>query len=438
MKGRFPRTRQAWFARGVVCALLASCLLPSTLVAEPVQWIGIPKGATEAHHVLEKRLVTAIRKDTRSLTQRFPHAQPLSSVSMLQVSSDIRSGIQAFYAAQLDQAEQFLRNAYTELDHAPNWLTNRAIDPDKVREGAMILARLNLRRNQPQEAESRIQWLLFALPETTITNREFPADIVALGERCKRNRVANQGTIIWTVKDETRDCRLTLNGVREFTQSPAFLPAGTYLARVTCGEHVGWQRKITVEAKEQTALTAKPDVESRFILTEREIRLRSWPIDRGLLRKVAELIQTPVASLTAQQDQTLGTPLLVAERFDQDGSTSVLAWTRAPSSPVEATSTGLTFGALPHAQSVTEKPETSLATILSYTLGGLALAGGLVANILHNQENQSPSTSQDVHNASAARNASIGLYAAGGAGLLTGFVLQTLHNGSEASRGKDP
>lgn len=410
---------------GLWCAIcLVLCSSPANGEEADTLWLGIPDSAPESYRILEDRLLSAMKKSGLQITQTYPDAAPKIPQSTVALQTNMILGINLFYDGKLEVAFQRLLEAMRSLDEFPDSVHAKVVSPSQVKEAAMLLVRLYLGKGDNTQARERLHWLLFSFPDTSISLEKYPSDVVNLAESIRRSMQNRQGSIQWEALSQKGQCILSLDGFRRFEKSPIFVPAGEYDMSFQCGDVKGWRRKLQVTPNQKQHVQGNPDIEHAFAVTPKALRLQSWPPTREFLVKAAVYFGQPVATVLPRVHPGKKGSILVVERITPEGGNSHIAWTDAPDSALTASATALVFGNAPRPSSESPRgPRPSSWAWGAYGTGSALLLGGMVTNLLHNQETGTALNASSVESTSAMRNTSVALYSIGGISVITGLIL---------------
>ena len=399
----------------------------------PTLWLGIPDSAPKEIRLLEDRLKSAIEQSGEQLIHKSPVGTPRVAVNTVSLQTNLIMGVEHFYAGRLEKSEELITQVLNVLDTSPSIFREGIVSLPQVREAAMLMVRLHLKNGREEAASQRVKWMLFAFPNIEISLEKYPNSVVALANSVRDEMGRGGGMIAWEVQEASpQACTLIINGTREFSSSPAKLPAGQYVGVFRCGKHLGWERAFTLHRGQRLRLVTSPRIEPEVALGETSTKVHQWPKNEEFLSSFARLIGIHVATLTPRPHPAGAGMILVAEKVGPQGNRATLGWAEVPETEVGASTTALVLGSIPEASPPSSSSVTPWA-IGAFSTGAALLLGGFVTNVLHNNDVDGPSTVDQVNRSSNIRMTSLALYGVGGTALVSGLIIQFLGSSTAPS-----
>jgi len=360
------------------------------------------------------------------LTRAFPQLFDPPSGERTTIDAELEAGTAAHYATNFEQAEVHLARAFEVAYARPELLDANAVVVQRLADGAALrYGNATVTSRDAPEARRHLREFIRRFPRAEPTRTEHPPPVLEVWAEILREVTTETGSLMAYVQplelERAGNCRLLMNGAeigRLPLSGPVSVPAGEQLIQARCGLQRSWIQRVEVRNEPVTL----------------RVPVRAMMAARAETRSGGIVLTRPevgdAAALVAA----------VSEAADFDGAVIVEAvigkaligrWERGSVGPSIDKQGKLEGDAITGVTSYRVREEPSGGgPVWAWVVGGVglaALAGGVVANVMYNDEFNS---GQDRDKLDTLRGAALGLYIGGGVLLATGIVLYFVESAS--------
>jgi hypothetical protein len=343
------------------------------------------------------------------------------------IDGDLKVARSAHFGGQFQESEDAFTRALNAVLLQPEMVTGQAALLQRLTDGAAIRFTNGLARKRPDaEVRGQLEAYLRKYPFTSPSASDHPPAVQKAWNDAREAAKAGSATLVVNVHplelERSGTCRLHINGaeVAELPMPGALsLPSGEHFMQVRCGAQASWVQRLDLRGTPKTLrvpvramLGARGDAQSGGIVL----------VDPG--ERDSAVLVDAVAEATGLAGAVVARTATAKVEFGR--------WNAGMSGP-----TVENVGAIDGSEIVGVKraqrpgPEASSGgKVWAWVAGGVgiaAVAGGVVANVMYEDERQSGKPQSEL---SGLQTASTALYIAGGALLATSIILFFVEGGS--------